>query len=179
VAELIAKSPLDGKSETIGALTLAEKPLACITSVSPLRGQEKPLSAALRAMGLRFPAPNQTSAKGPLRLLWTGRDQAFLIGGDAEPLGACAALTDQSDGWACLALTGPQAAEALIRLVPLDLGQMAPGTCARAPLGHMAAILVRTPDGFELWVFRSMAQTAWHEVTVAMKSLAARAVLRC
>ena len=34
---------------------------------------------------------------------------------------AHAALTDQTDGWASLTLTGPHATDALLRLVPLDL----------------------------------------------------------
>ena len=41
----------------------------------------------------------------------------------------------------------------------------------------MQMILLRETDGFLLLVFRSMARTAWHEIEVAMKFLAARAAL--
>lgn len=179
MAELIAKSPLGGASITHGGLQLAEVPLGPITSVAPRKGQEKPLAAALRAMGLGFPAPNRVLTKGAAQMVWTGRDQAFLIGADATSLGPHAALTDQSDGWAALHLSGPLAAEALMRLIPLDLRAMLPGTCARAPLGHMQSVLLREREGFTLLVFRSMARTAWHEIETPMKALAARAALPC
>jgi sarcosine oxidase subunit gamma len=40
----------------------------------------------------------------------------------------------------------------------------------------MQAILTRTgPDAFEVMVFRSMARTAWAELTEALEVLAARA----
>jgi sarcosine oxidase subunit gamma len=76
-----------------------------------------------------------------------------------------------------LRVTGTQATDALMRLVPLDLRAFKPGQSARAPLGHMQMVLMREKQGFLLLVFRSMARTAWHEVETAMKSLAARAAL--
>ena len=179
MADLIAKSPLGGASATHGALTLAEGAPGPITSVSPFRGQSKALEKALKPFGLGFPAPNRVSIGKGARLVWTGRDQAFLIGADGAALAPHAAITDQSDGWAMLRLTGPGAAAVLMRLVPLDLEAMQPAEAARSPLGHMQSVLMRVEDGFEILVFRSMARTAWHEVETAMKSLAARAVLSC
>lgn len=175
MADLIAKSPLGGASVTIGALTLAEVMPGPITSVAPFRGQAKALDKALKPMGLSFPAPNRISRGKGAQLVWTSRDQAFLIGAEGAELAPHAALTDQSDGWAMLRLTGAEAAAALMRLVPLDLEGMSVGEAARAPLGHMQSVLMREEEGFEILVFRSMARTAWHEVETAMKSLAARA----
>lgn len=65
-----------------------------------------------------------------------------------------------------------------MRLVPLDLRPAAfpVGRAVRAPLGHMSAILIREPsDSILVLTFRSMARTAWHEIEVAMHSVAARA----
>ncbi|MFN3822568.1 MAG: sarcosine oxidase subunit gamma [Pseudorhodobacter sp.] len=179
MADLIAKSPLGGLSVTIGTLTLAEVDAGPITSVAPFRGQAKALDKALKPLGLAFPAPNRLRAGKGARLVWTSRDQAFLIGADAAILAPHAALTDQTDGWAMLRLSGQGAADALMRLVPLDLDAMLSGEAARAPLGHMQSILMREESGFEILVFRSMARTAWHEIETAMKSLAARAVRPC
>jgi sarcosine oxidase gamma subunit len=40
----------------------------------------------------------------------------------------------------------------------------------------MSMILLRiSEDGFRLMVFRSMARTAWHELELALKTLAERA----
>ena len=165
---------------TLAGVTLAEADLGQITSVAPFMGQDKALAGALKALGLSFPAPNQVSSKGDARLVWTGRDQAFLIGAAPQGLDGLAALTDQSDGWAALRLDGPGAGDVLARLYPLDLRAAAfpVGRVARAPLNHMSSILMRPgPQSFEMLVFRSMARTAWHEAEVAMRALAARAAL--
>ncbi len=167
---LIAKIALQGHAAvTHAATTLAEADLGQITSIACFPGQQAEVSRALGG----FPAPN-THADG---LCWTGPDQAFLIGRPAPELTGLAAVTDQSGGWAALRLTGPAAAEALMRLVPLDLRKVGAGQAARAPLGHMQMVLMGQRDGFLILVFRSMARTAWHEIEVALKMLAARKAL--
>lgn len=177
--DLIARSPLAGHLPlTLGQATLSELALPRVTSVAPLRGAEKALAKALKTLGLVFPAPNAVSVGPGGRLVWTGRDQAFLMGADPAPLAGHAALTDQSDGWAGLSLSGESAAEVLARLYPLDFRMMAQGSVARAPLNHLPSILIRTArDSFEIMVFRSMARTAWHEIEAAMSAAAARARL--
>lgn len=178
--ELIAKSALAGAAPlTRLDTTLAEGRAAPITSIAPFPGRVSAVNAALAPLGLAFPAPNAQSAHGDARLVWTGRDQAFLIGAAApDGLADHAALTDQTDGWAILTLTGPAATDALMRPVPLDLrlASFPQGRTARAPLNHMQAIISRVgQDAFEIMVFRSMARTAWSELSEALEVLAARA----
>lgn len=178
--ELIAKSALSGHAPlTLLGTTLAEGHATPITSIAPFPGRMAQVKAALVPLGLAFPAPNTQSTHGDTRLLWTGREQAFLIGAQIPAaLADHAALTDQTDGWAILTLQGPAAADTLMRPVPLDLRASAfpPGRTARAPLNHMQAILTRTgPEAFEVMVFRSMARTAWAELAEALEVLAARA----
>lgn len=179
--DLIATSPLEGRAPVVLAgTTLAEAPFRQITSVAPLAGQDKPLAKALKALGLAFPAPNRFVEAGPARLIWTGRDQAFLTGAAPTGLAPHAALTDQSDGWATLILSGPQAEPALARVVPIDIRVAAfpTGHAARVPFNHMSSVLLRTgTDAFEIMVFRSMARTAWHEAEAALASRAARAAI--
>lgn len=179
--ELIAKSPLSGVwPVTHGGLRLSEHLLGPVTSIAILPGQDKAVTRALKPLGLGFPAPNTYSSAGAATLVWTARNQAFLIGVAAPNPTQGAALTDQSDGWAALRVEGPLAADALIRLYPIDLRLAAfpQGAAARAPLNHMQSILLRTaPYAFDVLVFRSMARTAWHEVEAAMKMLNARAAL--
>ena len=178
--ELIAKSALAGFAPlTRLDTTLSEGQALRLTSVAPYPGRMGAVNDALGALGLAFPAPNTQSVSGAARIIWTGRDQAFLVGAEA-PAGLAdhAAVTDQSDGWAVLTLSGPAAAEALMRPFPLDLRLAAfpVGRTVRAPLNHMQAILTRTgAQDFEVMVFRSMARTAWHELAEAIEVLAARA----
>lgn len=166
---LIAKSALFGKAPlTLAATRLEEVSLGPITSIACFPGKQDEVSARLGA----FPAPNTVAGN----LIWTGAEQAFLLG-EAPDLAGLAAVTDQTGGWAALRLTGPVAADALMRLYPLDLraSHFPPGTCARAPLGHMQSVLLREADSFLILVFRSMARTAWHEVEAALNALNARA----
>lgn len=169
--DLLAKSALGGRTLTLAGTTLAEAAIGPLTSIAPFPGQT---AATGTALGHMFPAPNTTS--GPL--IWTGRDQAFLLGTPPDLTGL-AATTDQTGGWCALRLTGPVASDALMRLVPLDLrpGRFPPGTATRTALNHMAAILVAESDGFLILTFRSMAETAWHELETALHALAARAAL--
>lgn len=179
MASLIAKSPLAGLGLPFAAAgcTLSESLPGPIHSIAPFSGQDKALAKALKPLGLAFPAPGGISAKGHARLVWAGRGTAYLMGAEPPPLDGIAAVTDQSDGWACLTLSGDRACDVLARLVALDLRAQAfaPGTSARVLLNHMQALLIREGETrFAVLVFRSMARTAMHEITEAMQALAAR-----
>lgn len=153
-----------------------------IWSIAPYPGRAPAADVALKALQLGFPAPGQVIAGGAARAVWAGRETAFLIG-VAPPAGleAQAALTDQSDGWAGVSLSGEGAVAVLARLLPLDLrtDPFPPGRSARSLLNHMPCLVVRVTDAaFELYVFRSMAGTAVHELAEAMRGVAARAAIR-
>jgi sarcosine oxidase subunit gamma len=180
VPELIAKSALEGRSLTLGGVTLAEGDMGPISSIAVFPGAAKLVAKGLKPLGLAMPAPNSFTEKKGARIVWTGRDQAFLTG-VACPALEGAAVTDQSDGWAVLTLSGAASVEVLARLVPLDLRLAAcpVGTALRSQLNHMNAILLRTGDyAFEVMVFRSMARTAWHELETTMAMVAARAGMK-
>ncbi len=175
--ELIAKTALSGRAPLVmGDTELAEVDHGAITSIAVMPG--KSVDKALKPLGFSFPSPNSFVENAGAMLIWTGRDQAFLIGAEGPDLAAAAAITDQSGGWVSLRLKGPHAEAALMRYVPMDLREKAfpVGTAARAPLYHMQMVLARIArQEFRVMVFRSMAQTAWHEIEVALRTLTARA----
>lgn len=174
--ELIAKSALDGRALTLGGVTLAEVDVGPITSVALFPGGARAVAKGLMALGLAMPAPNTFVEKNGARIVWTGRDQAYLMGEGPVTLDG-AAVTDQSDGWTVLALSGPAAVDALARLVPVDLRLSAcpVGTALRTQLSHLNAVILRVGDyAFEIMVFRSMARTCWHEIEAALQRVAAR-----
>lgn len=180
MARLIAKTPLEGllPVETAPALLVAADP-GPMHWIAPYQGQDKAASALLKsALGLTMPAPGRTAAKAAARLHWWGRGQAMLFGAaPPEGLEALAAVVDQSDGWAVLRLEGPGAEAVLARLVPVDLRERVfpRGHTARTQLFHMTCAITRiAPVGFEIMVMRSMAATAVHDLSVAMKSVAAQ-----
>ena len=138
--------------------------------------QIKAVDKALKPLGLSFPGPGITFTAKSARIVWTGPDQAFLIGIQAPDFGAAAAVTDQSGGWSALHLSGPMLPQVMARLCPLDFRptDFKPGQAARAQLGNMNAIFWADEAGLMILTFRSMAKTAWDEAAHALTSLAAR-----
>jgi len=183
VAELIATSPAQGLTPiTVEGAHLSEGPMTPIWSIAPYHGRSAAVSQALTtAHGFGFPKPGTLLSHGPACIAWSGLDQAVLIGVVADARVATdAALSDQSDAWVRLILSGPSARAVLARLVPLDLSPAAcpPGSARRTLVGHMPAlILYRGGDAFEMLLFRSMAATAVAELSAVMKMVAARAAL--
>jgi heterotetrameric sarcosine oxidase gamma subunit len=179
VPEYIAKTALEGQAPlSIAGTVLMELDHGAVTSIQPFPGQAKALAKALKPLGLAFPGVNSFAGKDAALMVWSGRDQAFLIGADFPDLAGVAAVTDQSGAWVTLSLSGPLAVDALARYVPIDLRLAAfpVGRAARTPLYHMSAVVMRLSEqGFRIMLFRSMARTGWHELDVALKTLAARA----
>ena len=175
--ELIAKSALEASAVTHAGITLAIEAGGRIAIIAPFPGQEKVVAKLLKPLGLTFPAPNSWVGKGDARLVWTARGQAALMGAPVPAgLEGAAAITDQSDGWVCLSLTGARMEQALMRLIPLDLREtaFAPGSTVRSGLNHLPLILIREPGCFLILTFRSMARTAWHELEEVLIHLEAR-----
>ena len=180
MAKLIAQPPLKtGLPVEAGTTILRTPRVGRITSLAPLDGAEAALSEALQgAHGLAFPDPNRATSGSAARCVWTARGQAMLMGPTPDAsLAKHAAVTDQSDGWVVFRLEGEDAAAVLARLVPVDLHPaiFAAGHTARTLLGHMGCSLTRVGEAaYDIMVMRSMAQSALHELTVAMKSVAAQ-----
>lgn len=187
MAELKAKTPYE--TATGGAsgpermevtpFVAVEADPGSLTSIAPYKGQGAALSAALAAAhGMAWPGPNRMTGKQGAQALWFGRDMALLMGPVPDPsLAAHAALTDQTDAWSVVDLSGPGVENVLARLVPVDLrrSRFEDGHTARTMIGHMSASVTRTgAESFRLMVFRSMAKTLFRELHHAMIGVSAR-----
>lgn len=178
MVKLAAKSPLDDLAPgTIGTCTVTEVDLGTLTSVAPFQGQGI-ADAFNAAHGMAWPSHGRATGKEGSRAIWFGRNVVLLAGPDADPiLGRHAALTDQTDAWATVTLSGVHAEDVLARLVPLDISAATfkRGHTARTQIQHMAGSVTRIGnDTFLLMVFRSMAGTLVHDLERAMASVAAR-----
>ncbi|MEQ8877182.1 MAG: hypothetical protein RIC49_12300 [Phycisphaerales bacterium] len=180
MVELTAMTPLDGMAPlAIGGMTLCEVDLGRLTSVAPYKGKAAALGKALKAAhGMGWPEPNRATGKEGARAIWFGQGMALLAGPEAAAgLSDHAALSDQSDAWAAVALEGAGAVDVLARVTPLDLRakQFQPGHTARTELQHMMASVTKTgEDAFLILVFRSVAATLLHDMQTAMEGVAAR-----
>lgn len=180
MARLFAKTACEGLLPvTHDGMELSEAVPEAITWVAPFKGQASVVSEALKAaVGAGFPAAGRAVGKADARVVWSGLGQALVLGPPVSLGGA--AVIDQSDAWACLVLQGAGAADVLARLTPLDLRDTVfkRGHAARSLLGHMTCVFLRTgAERFEMLVFRSMAQTAVHELSRAMESVSAQRAL--
>lgn len=178
MAELIAKTPFDGLLPlTIGTLVVTEADPGPITLVQPLR-DARSRAALERALGGGLPGPGEAVARAAGRCLWCGPERALVLGAGVET--EAAALIDQSDAWAVARIEGPDSREVLARLTPLDVRRSAfsEGRTARTLLGHMTAQITPVgPEGFEVMVFRSMAETLVHDLSRAMGFVAGRGAI--
>ena len=177
MAELISCGPLAGLDPVeAGGCTLDVLALGPVAAIQPWPGRAAAVDAALRARGLGFPQPGRSLEVADARILWVGREAAWLIG-VAPPELADAAVTDISDGWAGLSLAGPAAGDVLARHVALDLrpGAFGEGAVAATLLEQVPCVILRRGGSFELLVPATLARSAWHALESAMQGVAARA----
>jgi sarcosine oxidase subunit gamma len=183
VVELVAQTPMNGFSVEAGDVRCTEIDPGFLTSIAPFRGREQAVSEALQsAHAVTLPGPNTVETGGEgVRAIWFGRGMGLLMGPAPDAsLSEHAAVTDQSDAWCVVELTGAGAVDVLARLVPLDtdLQSFGVGTTARSLIGHMHGSVTRLEaERFVLMVFRSMAVTFQHDLERAVHSVAARAAL--
>lgn len=183
MAKLIAKSASEDLLPiSVGSLTLRDATPDRMTAIAPWPGAGTAAAKLLKTAGFDWPS-NDRAVQGQGGVcIWSGRDQAFLTGvAPPDGLAAHAALTDISDGWTALCLSGPDAVSVLARLVAIDLSPRAfpQGATARTGLGHMMVLIHHGALGdYMIFIFRSMTAFAVHEIEVAMKAVVARGALR-
>jgi heterotetrameric sarcosine oxidase gamma subunit len=93
------------------------------------------------------------------------RDLASLLSHDCP--GDVAAITDLGHARAVLRVAGPKVRDLLGKLCTLDLESTVfpPGSCAQTQFGHVGVLLYcRAHDGFDIFVPRSFAVSAWESI---------------
>ena len=174
---LHATTPLDGRSVTIGKTSLwvvAGRPLY---SLSVPLGDDATFESALSShLGLARPVPGQFHDQDTFRLCGLAQDQFFLMGLKAKDanehalksqLQDAAYVTDQSDSWITLQISGDEARSAMERICPINLSAtaFAPGSIARTSMEHLSAIVMAEQDGsLTLLSPISSAESFWHAV---------------
>ncbi len=178
VVELQAQSPGAGLLPLeIGSVSVEEVDLGVLTSIASF--DDKATSEALKkAHGMALPGPLKATGKEGARCIWFGHREVLLAGPVPDKaLAKSAAVVDQSDGWACVTISGDRAVDVLARLVPVDLREEAfkRGQTIRTLVFHMTASLTRlSSDKILILVFRSMAGTLVHDLKQAMEAVDAR-----
>ena len=183
---LTAAPPLAGVDEKFDGIHLrAPKDLAIVAVALPLGGEDAALTAIRKGYGADLPAPGKSvSAKEDgATLLRLAPDQAFILFHRAEPdaeavvaegIGDTAYLTDQTDVWCGLEVSGPRARIALERICPIDIhaDAFAVGDAARTVMEHLGTIIIRTEqDTFLLLSASSSAGSFLHAVETSIRNV--------
>jgi heterotetrameric sarcosine oxidase gamma subunit len=177
-ARLTARSAFDvlapaGATGPAGVVVSERGDLQLATVVA--RGDREELAVRLRsAFGLELPAGPRLAAGRGVGLLGLGprswlalRDGADLLAEDLRhALGEAAAVTDQSDGYAVLRLSGPKAWATFEKGLGVDMHPRAfrPGDSAVTSCAQIGVILWQIDEAptYEAAVFRSLARDFWH-----------------
>lgn len=180
---LTPTSPLGGYARDFGAIRLVEATGLALVGAAIPQGAEARAQEALRTVyGTAMAAPGRAtiSSDGATRILHVAPDQLWLhfardapdaVSLVAPALAGAFWLTDLSDAFATLDLSGPGAGDALARLCPLDLdpGIFGPDRCARTLIEHLSVTILRTgPQAFRLLSARSSAHSFLQALETAL-----------
>lgn len=173
MANLTQTTPLNGFDQPIGNMRLREITDLDITALAiPNNGATKFKAAIKSTYGLSMPSPLKSTADAKTRLLMTQPDQLFALTRRGANTPIDAYITDQTDAWVLLELSGPASRTALERICQIDLDPDAfqKNQMARTTMEHMAAIIIRTgTDTFILMSASSSAASFQHAVELSVK----------
>ncbi len=135
--------------------------LAATAAITPLASR-RITSIAAPQSGTLPPAGQRLG-----NLLWNGPGSWLLL--DDEPAPFNARTTDQSDGLALFALSGPNAAKILKQLISIDIHPevFTETSVAITLAAHIGVRLWREGDAFILACFRSFSTSLYHALVEA------------
>lgn len=157
-----------------------------VSLATPLDGEDTLIASVSSAYGVALPAIGRTvrSDDGSTLILGLQPGQFFVLfkSTDEQPLDLVnerirdeAYLTDQSDSWAMVRISGTRSREALERICPIDLDPLVfvIGAVARTLMEHLGVIILREDeDAFLLMSARSSARSFWHALELSIRNIA-------
>jgi len=183
VVKLSATDSLGGYNKEIGTMRLREISNYSLISLAIPQDKETLFKKKIKdTFGLNMPSPIETISNKETRLLFTQPDQIFALTENsidpekdmAEKFESSAYITDQTDAWVVLELSGASSREALERICQIDLNKDAfkLNSMARTSMEHMSAIIVRTSkDTFLLMSASSSAFSFLHAVELSAQHI--------
>lgn len=167
-------------ADTVGPVTIAESMDWALASVATRLGREADLRARADRIGLPLPGPGQHAPGTPFSALWVSPEMWLVeapygthedIVAHLKPaLGDAASLTEQTDAWVRLEVTGPLP-PLFERLCNLDLARFPPGSATRTVIEHLGVYAIRrAPDALTLLGPRSSAASLHHALRAAARS---------
>ena len=177
--KLLPKSAAAGLTPIkISNTKITELDKLTLTSVYAYKGQSEKLSEQLKkSHGMALPHNGRATGREGARALWFGRHTLLVGPKYDEKLTKLAILTDQSDAWVVLRISGDLIEKVLMRLSPVDIRfkTFRTGDVVRTGLQHVNVTLHRIgANTIDVYGYRSMAKTLCHELNQALTIVAAR-----
>lgn len=169
------------KAVTIGPVTITERADVALASLAPRRGHEDALRAKAAGIGLPLPGPAEALAGRPWGAVWLTPEIWLVeapfethedIAGHLKPVfGEAASITEQTDAWVRLDVTGDDLPRLFERLCAVDLATRPDGFATRTVIEHLGVTLIRRGAGVvTLYGPRSSAGSLLHALEVAAAS---------
>jgi methylglutamate dehydrogenase subunit D len=168
----------DGTARAKAGVTLAGRPRVGLASVMARKGQHDAVLLNVReAFGLILPVSPMCVTDGSTAFVWAGPGH-WLAVADDDPLTFearlrarvqnCASICGQSDGRSIIRICGPNARDALAKIVPIDLHprEFGPGHAAVTLAGHIGIHLwqIDAIPSYDIVMFRSLAAALWQSL---------------
>lgn len=181
-----AQSPFDGYQKEFDGVSVREITGRAIVSIAtPLNGEAVLAEAVSAGYNAEMPKPGYStiSQLDNSRFLGLQQDQMLLVfdfdGPNAlksieDRIGNAGHLTDQSDSWAILEISGPESRDALARICPVNLHPSAfpEGKVVRTLMEHMGVVILRVgPETFLTFSPGSSAETFLHAVEISVENV--------
>lgn len=173
---LTPRAALQGASLQYEGLHIEELPQLKLLSVAAQEAKIADVSNALNSRcGLTWPEVGQSTSSAQTTCLGLQDSQVFLLNEMSDldhatlaaDLSQNASITDQSDSWVSIKLSGERSRDVLERICPIDLHPdiFTDGNVARSVMEHLGVIVFRQGDAFLLLSARSSAESFLHVLT--------------
>lgn len=182
LAPLTALGHVLPEQHNIGPVTLTEVIDTALGSLAIRAGREADLAAAATAAGIPLPGPGLW-AQGPLwQAFWMTPgmwmvEAPFATHEDIRRalqaiFGDIAAITEQTDGWVRIDVTGADLPALFERLCNLDLRAAPEGAATRSVIDHIGCYVIRrSANRISVLGPRSSAAALWHALETTARSV--------
>ena len=166
----------------IGPYRINERFDVALASVAVRRGREADVSERAASARIALPGPARWVAADPWSAFWVAPDMWFVEAPFAthediashlkSAFGDAASVSEQTDAWIRLDLSGQALPALLERLSNVDLAQVPDGFATRTMIEHLGCYLIRK-SATEVTIYgaRSSAASLLHALETTAKSL--------
>lgn len=166
----------------IGPYRIVERFDVALASVATRKGREADMATAATGARVPLPDPARWAAGDPYSAFWVAPQMWFIeaplathddIVAHLKPaFGDAASISEQTDAWVRLDLSGHGLPTLMERLCNVDLAQVPDGYATRTVIEHLGCYLIRkSAEELVLYGARSSAGSLLHALETAARSV--------